>query len=223
MKKIFILGCFLFVRITISAQWLSNGTHIYNTNSGNVGIGTSSPANTLHIIGGLSAGDSKFYNSIQLTDAINGNTQSWIWTGATNQLSLGVGAVSSGNTKMLINSSGNVGIGTTSPSEKLSVNGNISTKKCIVTQIGWSDYVFNDDYKLRPLSEVAQYIKDNKRLPEVPSAKEVGEKGLSVGDNQALLLKKIEELTLYVLELKNENKEQSIKIKRLENQVRKNK
>jgi hypothetical protein len=65
---------------------------------------------------------------------------------------------------------------------------------------GWSDYVFNDDYKLRSLSSLESFIKQNKHLPEVPSAKEVEEKGISVGDNQALLLKKIEELTLYVIE-----------------------
>ena len=102
------------------------------------------------------------------------------------------------------NFSGNVGIGTISPSEKLSVNGNIRTKKLIVTQTGWPDYVFNNDYKLKPLAEVENYIKANKHLPDMPSAKEVEIKGISVGDNQALLLKKIEELTLYIIEMQKE-------------------
>jgi hypothetical protein len=97
---------------------------------------------------------------------------------------------------MRIGGSGNVGIGTNSPAEKLSVNGNISTKKLIVTQMGWSDYVFDSSYQLRPLTEVAEFIRKNKHLPEIPSAKEVEEKGISVGDNQALMLKKIEELKL---------------------------
>lgn len=110
--------------------------------------------------------------------------------------------------RMRITSAGNIGIGTPSPSAKLSVNGNISTKKIIVTQLDWSDYVFDKEYKLRSLSSLEEYINQHKHLPEIPSAKEVEENGISIGDNQALLLKKIEELTLYIIELKKENIEQ---------------
>jgi hypothetical protein len=59
--------------------------------------------------------------------------------------------------------------------------------------------VFDENYLLNSLESVETYIKQNKHLPDVPSAKEVEEKGISVGDNQALLLRKIEELTLYIL------------------------
>jgi hypothetical protein len=59
--------------------------------------------------------------------------------------------------------------------------------------------VFDENYRLNSLESVETYIKQNKHLPDVPSAKEVEEKGISVGDNQALLLRKIEELTLYIL------------------------
>lgn len=103
--------------------------------------------------------------------------------------------------RLLIDKDGNVGIGTTTPSEKLFINGNIKAQKVIVTQIGWSDYVFNKDYKLRSLQNLEAFINQYKHLPEVPTAKEVEAKGISVGDNQALLLRKIEELTLYVIEL----------------------
>jgi len=97
--------------------------------------------------------------------------------------------------------SGNVGIGTTTTlSEKFSVNGNIKAQKLIVTQTGWSDYVFNKDYKLKSLQNLEAYINQNKHLPEIPTAKEVEGKGISVGDNQVLLLKKIEELTLYLID-----------------------
>jgi ribosomal protein S15P/S13E len=65
--------------------------------------------------------------------------------------------------------------------------------------------VFEADYKLTDLRSVEKYIRQNKHLPEMPSAKEVEEKGISVGDNQALLLKKIEELTLHLI---NINKKQ---------------
>jgi hypothetical protein len=102
--------------------------------------------------------------------------------------------------RMVFDENGNAGIGTTTPTEKLSVNGNITAKKIKITQTGWSDYVFNKDYKLRSLSSLESFIKQNKHLPEMPSAKEVEENGISVGDTQALLLKKIEELTLYIVQ-----------------------
>jgi hypothetical protein len=121
--------------------------------------------------------------------------------------------------RLRISADGNVGIGTNNPTEKLSVNGNIITKKVRVTQTGWADYVFDKDYELPSLREVEEFIKQHKHLPEVPTAKEVQEKGVDVGDTQVLLLKKIEELTLYLIEvdkkleqLKAENKELKKKI-----------
>ncbi len=71
--------------------------------------------------------------------------------------------------------------------------------------IPWADYVFHDDYQLRSLEALDKYIQQYKHLPEVPTTKEVNENGLDVADTQALLLKKIEELTLYMIELKKEN------------------
>jgi hypothetical protein len=62
------------------------------------------------------------------------------------------------------------------------MNGSIRSKKVTVTQLGWSDYVFYDDYRLMPLSEVERFIKQNKHLPEVPSAKKVEEQGINLGD-----------------------------------------
>lgn len=90
----------------------------------------------------------------------------------------------------------------------------IVTKKITVTQEGWSDFVFNKEYRLRSLQDVETYIKTHHHLPDVPSAQEVEEKGISIGDNQALLLQKIEELTLYLLE-------QNKKITTLEQDIRK--
>jgi hypothetical protein len=80
------------------------------------------------------------------------------------------------------------------------VNGNIRTRKVRVDQDTWADYVFESNYQLRPIKEVEQYIQKEKHLPDVPSAAEVKKEGLDLGDNQAVLLKKIEELTLYVIE-----------------------
>lgn len=114
-------------------------------------------------------------------------------------------ATNNGTEQMRINYNGNVGIGTANPNEKLSVNGNIRAKEIKVEQSNWPDYVFKSSYTLMPLQKVEAFIKANGYLPEMPSAKEVEAKGIEVGANQALLLKKIEELTLYMIGLKKEN------------------
>ncbi|MFO7657402.1 MAG: CUB domain-containing protein [Bacteroidales bacterium] len=98
--------------------------------------------------------------------------------------------------------SGNVGIGTTNFGDgKLAVNGKILATEVEVKVFPWSDYVFTKDYKLRTIEEVADFISENGHLPEVPSAKEVEENGLKLGEMNAILLKKIEELTLYIIDL----------------------
>ena len=75
----------------------------------------------------------------------------------------------------------------------------------VAPNVPWPDYVFAPGYRLRPLSEVAQFVRANGHLPEVPSAATVQAEGLDLGATQAVLLKKIAELTLYLLELKQEN------------------
>lgn len=98
--------------------------------------------------------------------------------------------------------SGNVGIGTIAPKEKLSVKGTILAQKVRVSASAadWPDYVFHKSYSLMPLPQVEAYIQQHQHLPEVPSATTVEDKGLDLGNNQAVLLKKIEELTLYIIE-----------------------
>ena len=109
---------------------------------------------------------------------------------------------------------GNIGIGTANAgSFKLAVEGTIGARKLTITQAPWADYVFNADYKLRSLQEVEKFIKQYKHLPEVPTTREITEQGLDVAETQALLLKKIEELTLYMIE-------QEKRIKELEKMVK---
>jgi len=69
-----------------------------------------------------------------------------------------------------------------------------------------ADYVFDENYNLRSLSDVESYVKENKHLPGVPSAAEMAEKGMSVSQMSNLLLEKVEELTLHMIELQKENK-----------------
>ena len=134
----------------------------------------------------------------------------------------------------IMSNSGFVGIGTAAPGAKLDVNGNIfcnqkiaigttdlvkigtnslavngtaifTKAKVAIYATAWPDYVFSPNYKLPSLAEIEDFIKLNKHLPEVPTAAEVEKDGIDLGDNQTLLLKKIEELTLIVIE---QNKKQ---------------
>lgn len=103
--------------------------------------------------------------------------------------------------RMIIRENGFVGIGTNNPQSLLSVNGKVSAKEVEVTLSGWSDFVFASDYTLRPLSEVESFIAANRHLPDVPSEAQVLENGMNVGEMSATLLQKIEELTLYIIDL----------------------
>ncbi|MDP4209185.1 MAG: hypothetical protein Q8928_10265 [Bacteroidota bacterium] len=113
---------------------------------------------------------------------------------------------------------GNVLIGKTSQSNssyKLDVAGKIRTDEIVVNTTG-ADFVFEKNYKLRPLSEVETFIKRNKHLPDVAPAKEMQTNGVSMGDMQAKLLQKVEELTLYTIELEKKMKEMQNKMNELE-------
>jgi hypothetical protein len=107
--------------------------------------------------------------------------------------------------RMRITEGGNVGIGTTSPQYPLSVNGTIQAKEVLVNT-GWSDYVFDPHYRIKPLPELAAYIKANHHLPDIPTETEVEKNGVSLGDMQSKLLAKIEELTLQMIQLDKKNK-----------------
>ena len=130
-----------------------------------------------------------------------------------------------------IDKDGNVGIGKAVPTVKLDVNGDINANVITATNLniatfevgtmtvidklwageievtdlsGWKDCVFESSYKLMSLKETEEFIRLNKHLPGIPSEKEVMENGINVGEMNALLLQKIEELTLYMIELEKE-------------------
>ncbi|MAT39345.1 MAG: hypothetical protein CL946_07050 [Ectothiorhodospiraceae bacterium] len=100
---------------------------------------------------------------------------------------------------------GNVGIGVTEPDEKLVVDGVVKAEEILVTSIAGADFVFEPDYALPSLGDVEAHIRRNKHLPGIPPASEMQQNGVSMGELQTQLLQKIEELTLYMIDLKKEN------------------
>ncbi len=256
--------------------------------SGNVGIGTTVPTERLTIAQAVGTGYSPLLSLNELTN--NGNNSMGIdfkfaglsgfpW-GATGRVEVARQNTSSNfdmvfhtatngvlSEKMRILDNGNIGIGKSAPNvnAKLDVNGNIYCNSKVfigtpdastVSQIApyslavngtavftkakvslygnWPDYVFSPTYKMTSLDSLEQFIQLNKHLPEVPSASDVEKNGIDLGDNQALLLKKIEELTVFVIEqnkqseklqkiIKNQGKKnqvQSQKISELENKLK---
>ncbi len=135
---------------------------------------------------------------------------------------------------LFVRDDGNVGIGTSNPGQKLNVIGNVQVGsdyfqpalpqglnyrlsvdgqvvakeiKVSATQGDWADFVFDDNYSLQNLYELEKFIKENKHLPDIPTANDVKKDGIDLAKMQAKLLQKIEELTLYVIKLSKENKQ----------------
>lgn len=285
-----------------STSWTANGNHLYNANTGNVGVGMTNPEYKLDVQGTinsrnhifatndiLAAGNVVAGQNVILDGANAWNIHSndaittlvfaprkpdgtWDWDKATEVMADGsmmiknhlttLGGVMTngtmevgGNLEMrggdnawvwhspdgngdknlylapLVNNAwdwsnqivfrndgsalfSGLGIGTSNlGTNKLAVNGTIQAKEVIVTLNGWSDHVFQPGYRLRPLSELAAYLKLNRHLPNVPSEKEIIENGVPLAQVQSKLLEKIEELTLYVIQ-------QDAQIKRLQREVK---
>jgi hypothetical protein len=115
---------------------------------------------------------------------------------------------------------GNVGIGVPSPAYKLEVNGTIRTQEVLIETTNWPawpDFVFSPEYRLPPLERVAGHIKEHRHLPDIPSAEEVAERGIQLGEMQSKLLQKIEELTLYAIEQNKAIEELKKEIEALKN------
>lgn len=238
MKKIFIMALLCAMETSLKAQ------NVFPLPSGNVGIGTVSPQGNLdiydasntatiplfsirsnfHVAGNY--GMIRFGDYTQTTDYQKGAIIYESVSGAARgkfHIALentdGSGSVSLSDAKFTVLSNGNVGIGITDPQEKLAVNGLIHAKAVIIDLLNWPDYVFRPTYRLRPLSEVKAYIDQNHRLPEMPSDKEVESKGLDVSEMNKLLTKKVEELTLYLIEKDKKEQEQAAAIATLQQQM----
>jgi hypothetical protein len=140
--------------------------------------------------------------------------------------------------KNYIFQNGNVGIGVEDPAAKLHVDGKIlcsgeievadlnsnsinvnslNAKDIQMDMHGAADYVFDDDYELKSLDEIENYVNEHKHLPGMPSAAEMDANGVSVSQISNLLLEKVEELTLHMIELKKENAALKAEVKELKN------
>ncbi|NOW99182.1 hypothetical protein [Mucilaginibacter sp. SG564] len=213
MKKLFLsLSLFLSFSSLVHAQWLTNGTNIYNSNTGNVGIGTQTPSAKLSL--GIPTGNKKLFIYDSGADASGfgqGLFEFRIFGAAssTNHISFGKYDLPNDgfSEQMRLDNAGNLFIGTTDPKGyKLAVNGSVIATSVTVKAVGnWPDYVFKKDYQLPSLQEIKAYIDQHQHLPEIPSEEQIAKEGLNLGEMNKLLMKKVEELTLYLIELKEEN------------------
>ena len=207
-------------------QWNPSGTNIIYYNSGNVGIGTTSPISRLTVVagaqgdgiwmGGTGTTNFAFLNNMTL-GSWNSLTQPGdnmiLWKGSAPDGTDAGGLVlapwsvaTSTGLGLRISSSGSVGIGTSNTySYMLAVNGSAIFTQVVVKTFGnWPDYVFKKEYQLPSLKSVEAYVRTNHHLPDLPSADSVEKNGLDLGSTQAKLLEKIEELTLYTIELQKQ-------------------
>ncbi|MEQ9405814.1 MAG: hypothetical protein RIM99_19640 [Cyclobacteriaceae bacterium] len=210
MKKIYILVLAFTVALSTKAQILTSEVKVEQTNNvtsttGPLGIGTTNTGNYKLAIHGTTSA----YSSIKITN--DGNSAMGLQFGNVsynlNDAELwnfenGYFRIGTGNAERLrVAANGNVGIGTTNTGTyKLEVNGAIKGTTLHTSTQSWSDFVFEKEYKLRTLTEVENYISENKHLPEIPSEAEVIKNGINIGEMNAKLLQKIEELTLYLIE-----------------------
>lgn len=212
-------------------------TWLYN---GYVGIGRSDPGANLHIqnqtgsrpggvnapsapilrLGRVGTGGSSYNESAEFRIGHGGNN---VWgsqldlyiNGSSNQTDVPDQQVMS----WLYN--GNVGIGTSIPKEKLSVNGHIRAVEIKVESTNWPDYVFQSSYQLPTLAQIEEQIKIKGHLPDIPSAKEVEANGIALGEMNKLLLKKVEELTLHLIDKEKQLENQNNRLLLLERKFEK--
>ena len=228
--------------VSINSNWYelaTRGTNSFVGNQiivGNVGIGTPNPSEKLEIYNSdtspavISLKSNR--NDLQFVDVgrisakqaageiarigmprSGGSFTGYLtfWTKADNNTDL--------TEKVRINESGNVGIGTTNPTNKLDVNGTIHSKEVKVDMNGWSDFVFKKEYNLPTLQEVEKHINEKGHLENIPSEEEVLKNGINLGEINSKLLQKIEELTLYIIQQEKKNTLQTLEIEKSKNEI----
>ena len=227
------IASLLFVFFTLllnrsHAQWSGAdpaGNVSLNSGNAGIGVGTTAPQSKLHII----------QNNNLVSLILEGNSTGWgsgmyfkntapsgkiYGIYASSYGSLNIGDVNASADRIFIGANGHIGINTSNvsdPGNVFFVEGGVRARKVTVDVATWPDYVFDSAYKQVPLKKVEQYIQKNHHLPDVPSADNVAKNGINIGDNQTVLLKKIEELTLYIIEQDKKIDALTLRMKEMEN------
>ncbi|WP_118952538.1 hypothetical protein [Taibaiella helva] len=223
MRKISLVLIVSLLGSIVRAQNVWTGTTTPTTTNGKVGIGTTSPSSKLSIASTLTLSGTDITGQalkIENKSGIGGSeanifeifNQDIVFPGPAPQRLI-FWTTNKGNVGIL----NSLRIGTAAANGdyanyKLSVDGDIIAKRCVIQVTNWADYVFDDNYHLRPLKEVEEFINANKHLPDVPNENEVKNKGVEIGEMNRILMQKVEELTLYII---NQNK----KIETLESRI----
>lgn len=209
MRKITFLGALFLISFTSHSQWSTSGgsvitddTAIIKSDNGGLALEIESNNKDVDLRMGHAPGGYGFFWRYKGSDSGNNNDLEFWAENQTSSNRLIYNVKQSGN----ISFEQKVGIGTsTMGSHLLAVDGSIGAREVTVESSGWSDFVFEDDYKLPSLEEVEKHIVEKGHLIDVPSALDIEENGIPLGEMDAKLLQKIEELTLYVLELNKKN------------------
>jgi len=196
--------------VQLNGKWLSGdggNEGIFVKNDGNVGIGTMNPMMPLDISKNISSGGKvgmRIINDGYFPWFIGINHDDYATDNALvfadyNQMN--------SDPFLIIKNNGGIGIGTDDidPNYLVNINGKILAEELkIILNVPSSDYVFNKDYNLIPIQDIEKYISENNHLPEIPSAAEFKANGYEVGKMDDLLLRKVEELTLYIIQQQKE-------------------
>lgn len=242
MKKLLAIFVFVLFGSIAFAQWSPGPVNMYNMNTGNVGIGNGAAFTPIYL---LDVAKNSTGTAVAVRNLGGGGGAQFVMydqvsTGEWRFKTIGTGgfkirdqknaqdvffiepATAASANALYITSAGNIGIGTQTPGAKLAVNGTGTFNgkvKCTEVEVllaAWPDFVFKSDYNLRPLSEVEQFINVNKHLPGVPSEDVVLAKGANLGEMNSILLQKVEELTLYMIQLQKDNDALKARISNLE-------